>query len=300
MFAIPRLLLRQLLTDRGALPGTLQSIGLAVRFGVRNRVSRRSVVGDGPVDVCVTTFGDRTATAYLALESVGSGDVRPRRLILWIDEPEVLAHPPATLRRLRRRGMEIAPCENWGPHKKQYPYVVSEGSGTVPFATADDDTFYPSGWLSELVDAAHRSPADVHGHRAHRVVAQDGAIAPYARWAAESSDRPGFATLCTGVAGILFPPAMVTALREAGTGFLDVAPRADDVWVHAVAVRSGIRAAQVGPVPRDFPQVLRRVPGSLYAENVVGDGNDRQLAAALTGEALARVLVDAEKREIDD
>ncbi|GAA1732153.1 glycosyl transferase [Isoptericola hypogeus] len=296
MFAIPRLLLRLLLTDRAALPVALRSVGLATRFGVRNRLSRESVVGDVDVDVCVTTFGSRTASAYLALESIGAGSTRPRRLILWIDEPDVLANPPATLRRLRRRGLEIAACENWGPHKKQYPYVVAPGAGTSPFATADDDTFYPASWLAELVESHRDDPTVVHGHRAHRIVAEGGAIAPYSRWVAETTDRPGFATLCTGVGGIIYPAPMVTALREAGTRFLDVAPTADDLWVHAVAVGSGIRSAQVGTVSRDYPQILRRAVGSLFSKNVAGGGNDRQIARALTGVALARVLGDADER----
>ncbi|TFD69783.1 hypothetical protein [Cryobacterium ruanii] len=255
-----------------------------------NRFSRRSVAGSGAVVVNLTSFDHRIDLVFYALETIAAGRVRPRRLILWLDDTAALAHPPAALRRLQRRGLEIRSCPNFGPHKKQYPYALT--GPTLPLVAADDDVLYPRGWLAELLEAAARHPRDVTGQRAHTITFDGDRVAPYARWVAARSTAASFRTLCTGVSGIYYPLSLLAALRGEGDAFLRVAPRADDLWVYAVAVRHGIRARQVGERQAEYPAIPGSQRGTLYRQNVTEGGNDEQFAACVGERERERMLRD--------
>ena len=140
-----------------------------------NRIDSRPATGDphAPV-VSLTTYGMRSRTVHLAVESIARGRVKPSRLILWIDEPELLQRPSAHLRRLQDRGLEIRLTANFGPHKKYYPYVSSQPHHLTALVTADDDALYPTYWLAELTDSHGAQPDQIHCYRA-RVIAFAGA-----------------------------------------------------------------------------------------------------------------------------
>lgn len=259
---------------------------LRVRFGIRNRVSRAPVAGDGPI-VSLTTHGPRLGMVHLALEAIGRGAVRPSRLILWLG-PDDHARPlPPTLRRLVARGLEVREADDVGPHTKYWPLVASDPGGD--FVTADDDVFYPRGWLAELRAVGERMPEAIVCFRAHVVGVDDtgGAIRirPYTSWAPCRRTTPSPLNFATGVSGVLYPRSFAGVIRDAGTAFLDCAPRADDVWLHFLAVRSARPIVQVRPRPREFLGVPGTRPSGLYRTNE-GGGNDRQIAATHTPDTL--------------
>ena len=285
----------RLVTDLRRDPADLaQRAAIRLRLAflrLSNRLSRRPVVGTGAVVVNLTSFGHRIDLVFYALETIASGRIRPRRLILWLDDAATLAHPPAALRRLQRRGLEICSCTDFGPHKKQYPYALS--GPTLPLVAADDDVLYPRRWLAELLEAAARHPLDVIGQRAHTITFDGDRVAPYARWVAARGTAASFRTLCTGVSGIYYPLGLLDALLAEGDAFLRVAPRADDLWVYSVAVRHGIRARQVGARQAEYPAIPGSQRGTLYRQNVTEGGNDEQFAACVGERERARILRDA-------
>jgi hypothetical protein len=255
----------------------------------RNAESRDSLLdASGPV-VSLTTYEPRWPRVHYTIESIGAGRLRPSRLVLWV-APSVLATgTPPELLRLVARGLEIRICEDLGPHKKYFPLVM-EGPATLGLVTADDDVLYPANWLAGLAVAAARRPEVIHAHRAHVMAfASDGSFRRYADWPACRTTEPSALHFTTGVGGVIFPPAMQDRLRAAGDGFRAVCPRADDIWLNAVAFRAGIPVSQVSA----FSPLLFEVPGTrtqgLAKGNVEGGGNDRQLAATYTVEERARL-----------
>jgi hypothetical protein len=117
--------------------------------------------------------------------------------------------------------------------------------------------------------------------------AADGSFLPYLEWPACRSTAPSPLHFATGVGGVLYPPAMQEALRRAGDGFRACCPRADDIWLHAIAWRAGIPVCQT----RVFSPLLFELPGTrehgLARDNDQGGGNDRQLRQTYTpGERL--------------
>lgn len=266
---------------------------LRVRFDMRNRVSKAPVTGDGPI-VSLTTHGPRLDIVHLALESIGRGAVRPSRLILWLGPDDHARPRPPTLRRLVARGLEVREAVDLGPHTKYWPLVESEPDRD--FVTADDDVFYPRGWLAELRDAGERMPEAIVCFRAHVLGVDDMGeaprIRPYTSWKPCRRTTPSPLHFATGVSGVLYPRTFAHVIREAGTGFVERAPRADDVWLHFLAVRSGRAIVQVRPRPLEFLGVPGTRPTGLYRTNE-GGGNDRQIAATYTPDVLALLAAAA-------
>ena len=142
----------------------------ALHFRLRNRFSDAPVRGDAPVVVSLTSYGNRIRAVHLAVESMAHGTVRPRRLILWLREADVVADPPPPLARLVRRGLELRCTEDWGPHQKYYPYVRSQPRHALPLVIADDDVRYDRDALARVA-LPPREPA---GRPAVEAVLEDG------------------------------------------------------------------------------------------------------------------------------
>jgi len=264
-------------------------------LGCAGHLSRRPVTAPrGPV-VSLTSFGRRIRLVHLTIESIGRGDLRPSRLILWLDDPDVLARPPAALRRLMRRGLELRLCDDLGPHKKYRPYVESQDHHEKALVTADDDVAYPAGWLRTLMEIHAADPYSVVAHRT-RVIQIDGeGLAPYATWpdgaAAPGSPR----TIAIGVGGVLYPASFLDELRDGGGEFFVAAPRADDLWLHSRAVLEGRPVVAARAYGHDDMVPLRGTrAGGLLESNVTRGGNDAQAAATYSAWHLERFRVAAE------
>lgn len=260
-----------------------------------NLSARASVVDPaGGSVVTMTTHGERLRLVWVALESIARGERLPRRLVLFVDEPELARPLPGPLRRLQRRGLEILPARpGLRVHAKYWPHVAASAHHELPLIVADDDMVYPRRWLRVLVDAHLARPELVHAFRAHRMPCVDGRLGDYRSWQPARGTAASFAHFGTGVSGQLLPPALLDRLRAEGEAFLERSPRADDIWIHAVAVRAGIRTAQVEPEAQNFPFVPATQASGLYQTNVAGGENDRQLAQALEPGDLQRICEDA-------
>jgi hypothetical protein len=262
----------------------------------RNLLSREPVVDPtSAVDVSLTTYGRRTRYVFGAIESIGHGRVKPRRVYLWVDA-ETAANPPSALARLERRGLELRETADYGPFKKFYPYVTREWDGQVPLVTADDDVVYPHYWLAELLETHARHPEDAVAYRAHQMRLEGSGFASYASWERPTDPGASYAIFGTGVSGILYPEPAVAALAAAGDGFLQDCPHADDVWIHWVLVQSGIKERTVPGRDGEFPSLPRSQHVALWFTNRVDGRNDAYISAMYGPELVEQIrhaLTDA-------
>lgn len=250
------------------------------RLLLRNLLSTERVTDpQSQVVVSIATQPRRAKIVFLALESIGLGVLKPRRLILCIDNEDLSKNLPKSLRRLTERGLEVRLSECFGPHTKYYPYVASADGQDLALALADDDTLYPRHWLRMLVDEWRKHPCEVHCHTAQVVQMEEpGRIAPYATWPDATSREPSllhFAACCDGV---IYPPRVLRALRDEGSRFLECCPRADDVWLHRTSLRQQVSVRQVQEVAAHFPVIPGTDWGGLARRNVEGGENDVQIA----------------------
>ncbi len=244
-----------------------------------NRSSSHPVTAPGGPEVSITTYGKRVHSVHLTLESIARGQMLPSRLILWLDDPGLLANLPEPLLRLKRRGLEIELTDNYGPHTKYYPYVATRDTFPVPMVTGDDDQLYRNDWLALLVDAHRKFPDCVNAYLAKRARIQNGTLDLYANWVKCSSTEARFSQIALGVSGVIYPPALLAALKAAGTEFLGCCPKADDLWLHVQAVRAGFKIRQISAVPKEFLQIPGSQRQALWMQNCEGAGNDVQIQA---------------------
>lgn len=275
----PQPLLRSLLALHGR--GTRLRIHYkCVHFAMRNRLSPRPITGNHPIVVSLTSYGPRLSTVFLAVESIAYGRALPSRIILWVNRDEI-DRLPASLHRLTLRGLEVRPCEDWGPHTKYYPYSVELAENEHVLVTADDDCLYPRWWLDGIVQRTTSQPDVIWCYRAHRVALNpDGStVAPYLDWTPCTTTAPSFAHFATGVSGVAYPPKFVLWLRTAGPGFTDSSPRNDDIWLHCQAVRCHVPVGQIHQSPLIFDPIPGTDGQALKNRNVFARENDRQIAA---------------------
>lgn len=262
----------------------------------RNRITNTPVTTqDGDAVVSLTTYGERIKSVYMTIESIGAGTVRPRRIILWLDE-EVQIGPQ--LQRLVERGLEIKKCENFGPHKKYYPYVESETQFVFPLVTADDDVLYPPDWLERL-SQAHKSEKNVvQCYRARNILLTDDGLAPYIEWPLCTDTQASFSKMATGVSGVLYPASLQQVLKERGRVFLSQCPRADDLWLHVTALRHNFPVRQLDAIAADYDISPGTQEISLSITNQFGGENDRQIRQTYTHQDFLALRVAVESMNI--
>jgi len=265
---------------------------IMLELAVRNLCSSAAVVSPGSPVVSLTTYGRRLDTVHFTIESIGRGQLRPSRLILWIDEVSAFQNLPPALHRLARRGLEIRFCRNYGPHKKYYPYVENECSFHDPLVTADDDILYPRRWLNQLFRAFKEQPRVVNCNYARKLQLNADGIARFADWEICNTTEPSFSHHAIGMSGVIYPPAFLADLKRAGTGFIDCCPRADDIWLHLQAIRAGYKIRQLSTRPSRFHGIPGTEGSSLWKGNSQG-GNDEQAQRAYAAEDI--LVLEREK-----
>jgi len=220
--------------------------------------------------------------------------MRPRTLTLWVDVPEAEWRPTPGIRSLMARGLSVRFSDNFGPHTKYFPHCNKSDSPARPLVTADDDILYPSDWLSSLLRAATASRGEmIVAHRAHHIeLDHRGNIASYMDWSRQQDAVSSARVFATGVSGVFYPVRMLEALRDFGEAFLEVCPKADDIWLHAVALRTRIPVRQAAARPRDFLSVPNTQSGGLGVSNAFSDGNDHQIRRTYSASDLKRLRED--------
>ncbi len=265
-----------------------------MRLGIKhlrhiNLTSKASVIGNrGPV-VSLTTFGPRLEAVYLTIESIAAGSLLPSRLILWLQDVETYNRRPDTLRRLETRGLEVRLTRSYGSHSKYYPYLLSLDKFTSPLVTADDDVLYSRWWLKGLAEAHAQNPELVNCYRARVIHLGDGFVRSYFDWTDCLTTQPSVRHLATGVAGCIYPAPLLESLKNAGDGFMDICPKADDVWLHVNALRAGFEVRQITRQQVEFPVIPGTQENGLFQENIWLGRNDEQIKKTYTADDIRRL-----------
>ncbi|MCS5478416.1 glycosyltransferase [Corynebacterium sp. YIM 101645] len=261
-----------------------------------NRFSRARFPREGDVIISLTSHGERLHRVHYTLESIARGAVQAP-VVLWLDEQDYHAGWPRPLRRLVARGLQVRCSDGcYGPHTKywgQFREVVDTGKRV---ATVDDDMIYPEWFLQRLLFIGDLRDDAVIAYRAHRIELRDDELLPYVKWTPVNTCRASHLHFATGVSGVLYPASFITYVVEQGDVFRELSPRADDVWLHACALRSGHRVRQVYSHPRNFAVVPSTQAGALVIGNTLMGGNDEQIERVYNREDVA-VLVEASRRE---
>lgn len=229
----------------------------------------------GELIVSLTSYPARFPALALTLTCLLRQTMRADRIILWLGVGDAL-RLPAEVRALQAHGLEIRETMDLRAYTKLIPALQSFPEAYV--VTADDDLFYPKGWLAALVDTFDRASPEIICHRAHMPTFNaDGSLGPYRRWRWEARCPEGSAVLFpTGVGGVLYAPGLLSPQVTDVATFKDICPYNDDVWLYFMGRKVGTRYRTVRKYFQiyDWPDTQQH---GLMAHNVDGGENDRQI-----------------------
>ena len=254
--------------------------------------------------VSLTSYPGRIHTMGPVLDSLYNQDKQADEIILWLAKeefPELEKSLPEYLTELSAQNrLTIRWCDNLKPHKK-YFYALQEYTEDV-VVTVDDDLLYSPNMLSSLYKSYLLYPQAVSAVRVHlMLLSEENKLLPYNTWIRETDCclySPSMQLFATGGAGTLYPPRLFRKEFFDREAILENAPIADDLWLKAMELLSGVPVVAARP-----REPLQYLPGSqddaLKLTNDEQQHNDIQLANIIRWtddtfgkDALLRVLRD--------
>lgn len=205
----------------------------------------------GQLVISLTSYPARFPTLHLTIKSLLDQTIRPDRIVLWIAEDDV-GLLPQTLTALKGNRFQIETCEDLRSFKKILPSLAKFPDAFI--LIADDDTYYPDGWLRSLVetyDPANPSVVFTRGHRPRYTA--EGRLLPYRQWDRNAVNDPDGSVpqdmLATGNGGVLYPPGSLPPETTDLDTIRQFSATSDDVWLYFMRRRSGFPVKRV-PGPR--------------------------------------------------
>lgn len=211
--------------------------------------------------VSFTSFPGRINIVHKAIETLKNQSVKPDKIILYLSEeefPDKYKQLPKTLKNMLDNVFTIHwvketlySFQKIVPALEEYPDAI--------IITADDDVLYNKDWLELLLKAYINNPYMIHCHRAHRICFNKKYLKSYNLWnMVIRNESAAFCNFLTGVGGVLYPPHCLDANITNKKEFLSLCPKADDIWIWAMAVKNNMKIHVI----KDNMPVLRLVPGS--------------------------------------
>lgn len=264
-------------------------------MGEYQGISEEKGLREIPVVVSLTSYRERFHMIPAALYSLMNQSLKPDRIILWLDgSTEDLPNLPYEITRFIKNGLEIRFVKDLKSYTKVI-YAFKEFSDSI-IVTADDDIYYRKDWLKRLYYSYITYPEDIHVHRAHRVIINNGKILPYEKWEKQiNNETAGFDKFLTGVGGVLYPPNCFSSEVYREDIFLKYSPFNDDLWfwIMALVHNRKIRVVKNHYKTLLIIDILNHLSGeNLYTSNKNG-GNDLQLdnLMKLYGKNILRKLI---------
>lgn len=228
-----------------------------------------------PVIVSLTSFPARIHRVWLVIECILRQTVKPDRIILWLakDQFQDINILPKNLLRLQSRGLEIRFAEGDLRSHKKYIYTMK----LFPEAciiTIDDDLFYRSTLVEEMLERHITNPKAIIAHYTHDMRYEiGGSILSYNNW--ETNVLCGSHLFFGSGGGTLIPPHVMHPDVINGTLAVRLCPNADDVWLNAMARIQKTPIVHTAHKDILLPILLYRNI-TLYDTNETG-GNDKQI-----------------------
>lgn len=232
-----------------------------------------------PLRVTLTVIPSRLHALDIVLKSLLAQTTPPERILVWLHEG-MRGTLPRRVRTLIGDTVRVDYVPGTSSHNKLVHAVAAEPDAV--FVTCDDDMIYPAEWLERLWRDHLEHPEAVVANDV-RMIRTDGDYRPrpYAAWrlaaAEERLTAPAF--MGVGWAGVLYPPRCFHPDVTDASRYLELTPRADDLWFKAMSHLAGTpvyRARHTGtaPIPIGLTQRV-----SLKGANVSEDRNRVQWEA---------------------
>lgn len=214
-------------------------IKLLYRFHIYKPVYGINVANlyENRVVVSLTSYGRRVSTVLqYTICSLLRQTYKPDVIVLWLDyDSWNEENLPFSLKELRKYGLTIKFCDDIKSFKKLIPTLEFYPNDLI--ITVDDDIYYKRDMVERLVKEYQKDSSCIYTHRAHKIsFSACGDLLPYNEWKEEISDEVGRTVFPTGGAGCLYTRSMLYKDICKRDLFMQLAPKADDVWFYFMEV----------------------------------------------------------------
>lgn len=206
-------------------------------------ISKEVYVPNRQIIVSLTSHGKRILDAFMAIETIMQGTIKPNRIILWLPEEEKVTS--CYLENQIKRGLEIRYVKDLGPHTKLIPALREFPEDII--VTIDDDIFYKPDMIENLLQAHYQDSSSILANRvAVMTIDNNGKLESYLKWQHinylhDITRR----NVIIGVEGCLYPPHSLSDEIFNEAAIRELCPTADDIWFTAMAILKGTNIVHV-------------------------------------------------------
>ncbi|MDR0542777.1 MAG: hypothetical protein LBH19_11295 [Dysgonamonadaceae bacterium] len=262
---------------REFIPGTFENTVLN-RDKILATYEKKPKVND--LIVSMTTYAPRINSFEYSILSILAGSVLPEKIYVYVPKGflSLLAGNDSFLRPEYDKGLiTLVEMErDYFCHSKYYYSVLNYGHAK-DILIGDDDVIYYKDWVKHIVESARKYPDySVFAYKALEVKVVNDKIEPFDDWPRCSKYCPGQDKLlfAEGVGGVLYKKGSLEKEALNTEKFLELAPKADDVWLWFCACLNKCKIKYISPRKK----LLYVVPGSqesaLWIDNVIGKKTD--------------------------
>jgi hypothetical protein len=231
-----------------------------------------------PVIVSLTSIPSRLHTLHLTIRSILNQDVRPKKILLWLHN-SLKNEIPSGLRFLESDLFQIQYSNLNCSHRKLIHSLELFPKEII--ITCDDDMMYRSDWLRLLYNEHLENLDNIIANQTRYIqYSKNGDLLPYKQWIYENK-KPfnAKAVIPIGAEGVLYPPNQLSEKTTNTYLFLELTPRADDLWFKAMALLKGTNAILAKKRAKTPIPILGSQKYSLKKSNIGGDKNRTQWLA---------------------
>ena len=250
-----------------------------------------------PVIVSLTSIPSRLGTLHLVIRSLLAQDVSPSKIVLWLHK-DLQPSLPDKLQKLVCERFEIRYSGLTCSHRKLIHSLEVFPDDVI--ITCDDDLMYRKNWLSTFYQEHLANPTCVIGnHTSHINHDADGNPMPFKTWRQPLGNTTNpWAFIPIGDWGVLYPPHSLSEQVQDVRAFMELAPRADDLWFKAMALLAGTVSIQATQTPGEPIPIGGTQKIALKKENLGADKNTVQWQALEARYGLSRIIL--ESRAVDE
>lgn len=225
--------------------------------------------------VSLTTYGERFSEVHYTLFSLFRQNVRPDKIVLWLDENEFTSEQVTNdkyLSKYIKKGLEVNYCKNFRSYKKFVPTLNKYPDSTI--IICDDDAYYNKNWLKLLLQEHKNYPNEILCHVGTRIAVENSKVLPYKVWKNVFDNAFGKDIVPIGVGGTLLKKSFFHSDICDDSLFAKLSKNTDDLWLWSQAVLNNTQVRVIInclSYPKNFGE--DRDYQKLYIENAIS-GND--------------------------
>ncbi len=231
-----------------------------------------------PIIVSLASIPSRLSIVHLTIRSILNQNVLPEKIVLWLHK-DLESEIPKKLSALVGSIFEIRYSEETSSHRKLVETLKIYPNSTV--LTCDDDMMYRPNWISQLYKMHEDFPYNIVANQV-RCIAYDenGQLLSYKDWPFTKKPCVNLNRgLPIGAGGTLYPSNVLHQQVFDKALYMELAPKADDLWFKAMALLQGtVSIPSRYPVKEPIP-IWGSQKVSLKKTNIAEDKNRTQWLA---------------------